>query len=97
MTKVSIPSGAIKRRIGRCIGKCVQQFQFLLVQLRDEAQFQGIISGLSFQFLLVQLRAFQLVTLNGLKEVSIPSGAIKRFSRSIVGALIFCFNSFWCN
>ena len=54
---ISIPYGAIKRKIIPLLCKEVNPFQFLMVRLKAEEMQLGDYRGQAFQFLMVRLKA----------------------------------------
>ncbi len=74
---ISIPSGTIKSVVNGAQTYIMLQFQFLLVRLKVSTA-PIALSMLLFQFLLVRLKEYTLSPFRFRKDISIPSGTIKR-------------------
>jgi len=60
---ISIPYGAIKSEVGQLIYAVAEEFQFLMVRLKESVQDSVLKLKNRFQFLMVRLKVQQVIML----------------------------------
>ena len=74
-----------------------EEFQFLMVRLKDDLFGIDVYYYKIFQFLMVRLKANWKNCITCEITISIPYGAIKRFLFRKTVHMLHYFNSLWCD